>query len=282
MSLFISGGLDLRVQRSLLQAYSDLNSSTLRLATMRRINSGADDPAGLMAAELLKGELTALQAASSNASQASHVIQVADSGLSEVSDLLSTIEGNLVEMAGGTLTPDQAAANQLEIDAALGAINRIGSTTNYMGRSLLDGGTLKFAITSDVGYVDEVTMPTVNTAELGGDAGTLSELASGGAAALGGDLSRGMEIVEQAASQISTARAELGSFARTALEASSDALGAAYVSMSQAYSQIMDTDVAAETSRMIRSEIQLRTAFTLLSITSHSHSLIHGLLAATR
>ena len=91
-----------------------------RLSTGKRINSGKDDPAGLIAYEQLVSELTAVNQAQTNAARAVTVVRTADSGLSQVSGLLNTIRDRLLASAGTTSEAEQA-ANQIEINAALEA-----------------------------------------------------------------------------------------------------------------------------------------------------------------
>jgi flagellin len=117
-----------------------LNKSLQRLSTGLRINSGADDPAGLIASESLKSEISGLQQAVNNSSQATNVITTADGALSEVSSLLNDIKGLVVQSANaGALTPDELQANQLQVDSDVQAITRIAGTTSFAGLNLLDG-----------------------------------------------------------------------------------------------------------------------------------------------
>lgn len=130
------------VAQNRLQASNrDLQTSLTRLSTGLRINSGADDPAGLIASEALRSEITSLNKAVSNTRRASQIISTADSALGQVSSLLNDIRGLVVEAANaGALSEDEIAANQLQIDSSLQAINRIAQTTTFQGRKLLDGG----------------------------------------------------------------------------------------------------------------------------------------------
>ena len=127
-------------QNRLQASNSDLQTSLTRLSTGLRINSGADDPAGLIASEALRSEITSLGKAISNTNRASQIISTADSSLGEVSNLLNDIRGLVVEAANsGALSDDEIAANQLQVDSSLEAINRIAQTTTFQGRKLLDG-----------------------------------------------------------------------------------------------------------------------------------------------
>jgi len=127
-------------QNRLQASNKDLQTALTRLSTGLRINSGSDDPAGLIASEALRSEITSLNKSISNTRRASQIISTADSALGQVSNLLNDIRGLVVEAANnGALSPDEVAANQLQVDSSLEAINRIAQTTTFQGRKLLDG-----------------------------------------------------------------------------------------------------------------------------------------------
>lgn len=152
-------------QNRLQASNSDLQEALTRLSTGLRINSGADDPAGLIASEALRSEINGLNKAISNTQRASQIISTADSALGQVSNLLSDIRGLVVEAANaGALSPDEIDANQLQVDSSLEALNRIAQTTTFQGRKLLDG-SLDFI--SSVGTVDSVTDAHIDQANLG-------------------------------------------------------------------------------------------------------------------
>ena len=132
-------GIDLTILKSLASAQNKLNTASLRLATFQRINSGSDDPAGLIATEALRAELVAFEAAERNAGRAAAAISVADSGLGQVSSLLNTIREKVLDSSSNLISDAERAANQIEIDAALEAIDRIGNTTSLGGVNLLQG-----------------------------------------------------------------------------------------------------------------------------------------------
>src|ERR1700760_899227 len=125
-------------QRGLSKSQSDLNDTLQRLSTGLRINSGADDPAGLIASESLKSEISGIQQAVSNSAQAQNVISTADGALSEVSSLLLNIKGLVVSAANsGAMSPAEIQANQLQVDSAIQSITRIADTTTFAGLHLL-------------------------------------------------------------------------------------------------------------------------------------------------
>jgi len=117
-----------------------LNATLQRLSTGLRINTGRDDPAGLIASESLRNEMRAITAAQQNISRANNVVTVAESGLSEIASLLNDLE-HLIDISSNesAISADERQANQLEIDAILASINRIANTTELQGRKLLNG-----------------------------------------------------------------------------------------------------------------------------------------------
>ncbi|MEM9185029.1 MAG: flagellin [Planctomycetota bacterium] len=127
-------------QNNLQRANASLSQSLTRLSTGLRINTGADDPAGLIASENLRSDITSIQRAIGNTDRANQVIATADSALGQVSSLLNDIRGLVTESANaGALSEEQIAANQLQVDSSLEALNRIAQTTTFQGRRLLDG-----------------------------------------------------------------------------------------------------------------------------------------------
>lgn len=127
-------------QNTLGRSNADLNQALTRLSTGLRINTGKDDPAGLIASENLRSDITSIRKAISNTDRANQVIATADSALGQVSSLLNDIRGLVTESANsGALSEDQIAANQLQVDSSLEALNRIAQTTTFQGRKLLDG-----------------------------------------------------------------------------------------------------------------------------------------------
>jgi len=151
MSVINTNVSSLIAQRALSQNNISENTSLERLSTGLKINSGADDPAGLIASENLKSEQTGIQTAINNAGLASNVIGTAEGGLSEVSSLLTELQGLVGQSANtGGLSSSQVAANQLQVDSILSTINRISDATNFQGTKLLNGN-LAYTTSSTTG-----------------------------------------------------------------------------------------------------------------------------------
>ena len=127
-------------QRALQQNQNTLNTSLERLSTGLQINSGADNPAGLIASENLKSETAGITTAIDNANRASNILGTAEGGLSEVSNLLTELQGLVSQSANsGGLSADEISANQLQVDSILSTVNRIAGSTSFEGAKLLNG-----------------------------------------------------------------------------------------------------------------------------------------------
>lgn len=153
-------------QHSLAKSNTSLQEAMTRLSTGLRINVGKDDPAGLIASELLRSDIVSTGKAITNTERANQVVGTADSALGEVSSLLNDIRGLITEAANeGALSDEQIAANQLQIDSSLEALNRIAQTTTFQGRRLLDG-SFDF-ITTDVQNLGDLSDLSIEQANLG-------------------------------------------------------------------------------------------------------------------
>jgi flagellin len=140
MSVINTNVQSLVAQNALRQNNSAESTSLERLSTGLRINSGADDPSGLIASENLASETTGITTAISNANQANNIIGTADGALGEVSDLLTSLQGLVSQTANsGGLSTEEVAANQSQVDSILGTINRIAGSTSFQGTQLLNG-----------------------------------------------------------------------------------------------------------------------------------------------
>src|SRR4051794_14177609 len=149
-------------QKSLARSNNQLQQALTRLSTGLRINVGKDDPSGLIASEVLRSDIVSVQKAVTNSERANQLIATADSALGQVSSLLNDIRGLVSESANtGALSADQIAANQLQVDSSLDAIDRISQTTAFQGRRLLDG-SLDF-INSTAGTHDAKAAGTFGT-----------------------------------------------------------------------------------------------------------------------
>ena len=115
-------------QRVLGNQNKGMAQSLQRLSTGYRINRGADDPAGLIASENLRAEKSAINSAITNSQRADQVVNVAEGGLQEVSNMLVELQGLVGATANEAgVSQEERDANQLQIDSILQTIDRIAT-----------------------------------------------------------------------------------------------------------------------------------------------------------
>ncbi|MBI4719515.1 MAG: flagellin [Planctomycetes bacterium] len=137
--------INTNVQSLIARRALDLNNSSLnqaleRLSTGLRINTGADDPAGLIASETLRSGVRAISTAIDNANRADTIVAVAEGGLQEISSLLLELERLIDQSANQAgLTQEEISANQLQIDSILASIDRLADATAFGNKKLLNG-----------------------------------------------------------------------------------------------------------------------------------------------
>ena len=127
-------------QRVVRSQNHSLSTSLERLSTGLRINRGKDDPAGLIASENLRSEMSSINAALVNADRADQVMNVAEGGLQEISSLLTELQGQITTVANTAgLSAEEKDAAQLQVDSILQTIDRISRSTSFEGMKLLNG-----------------------------------------------------------------------------------------------------------------------------------------------
>ncbi len=162
----------LTAQRTFNSQNAGLNTSLTRLSTGLKINTGKDDPAGLIASEKLRTEQVAINAAITNISRANNVVATAEGGLGEINKLLLDLE-DLVDRSANRdgISDDERDANQLQIDAIVESINRIANSTEFQGKKLLSGNLNYTTSSVNASNISDVTInaarvPTAGTRDV--------------------------------------------------------------------------------------------------------------------
>jgi len=120
-------------------SFNQTNTLT-QMSTGSRINSGRDDPAGLIAMRTMETEIRAVEASISNNERTNAMLNVADKSLNEVASLINEIKDLAISSTNQAgISAAELAANQSQVDSALTAIDRIIGTTQFNGQKLLDG-----------------------------------------------------------------------------------------------------------------------------------------------
>ena len=195
MALGINTNLaSLSAQRALNNTQSDTNTAMQRLSTGLRINSAKDDAAGMAVASRFTSQISGMQQASRNASDAVSMLQTAEGGLQSITDNLQRIRELAVQAASDSISDTDRGYLHTEVAQLVTEIDRVADTTKYNGTTLLDGTYVSSGLTFQVGADNSnndrmtVTIGDFNKVELGqSKAATTGALTLTGAAT-GGDV----------------------------------------------------------------------------------------------
>jgi flagellin len=158
----------LNAQRNLQANSLRLQSSVERLSSGLRINSGADDPSGLIISEQLRSQVSSLDVAQQNALEGVNVIKTAEGALNEVNGLLRQMRNLAVSAASDSNQTDTSrAALQQQVSSALTTLNSIATTTAYGSRTLLDGSAGTKSTVGDTTHVASASLAGLSAAEQG-------------------------------------------------------------------------------------------------------------------
>lgn len=149
----------LNAHRNLVATDNALSKSLERLSSGLRINRAADDAAGLAISEKMRGQIKGLAQASRNAQDGISLIQTAEGALNETHSILQRMRQLAVQAANDTLTSEDRAQIQQEVDQLIDELDRIAQTTEFNTKKLLDG-TAGYATSAQNGSV--ATGATVN------------------------------------------------------------------------------------------------------------------------
>jgi flagellin len=150
----------LRAENNLNQTANNLESTLFQLSSGSRLNSGADDPAGLEIANGLQANITALNQSATNANEGVGLAQTADGALAQVTNLLNRATTLATEAANGTNSAGQLTALDTEYTSIKAEIDQIGLNTTYNGTSVFTGGTTSIFL-SDGGAAETLANATI-------------------------------------------------------------------------------------------------------------------------
>src|SRR5271163_1256551 len=139
----------INAENSLNQTQNSLNTVLQQLSSGSRINSGADDAAGLSVSDGLAANEAALTQSAQNAQNGVGLLQTADGALSQVTNLLDRATTLATEAANGGLTAAQTTAADTEFQSIVTEIGNIGSSTNFNSTAVFNGGAATTFVLSD-------------------------------------------------------------------------------------------------------------------------------------
>jgi len=223
-----------------------------------------DDPAGLAISEKLKAHTRSIQQAIRNANDGMGLIQVADSALREIGNILQRMRELAEEAANETLGSSERSALQAEYAALKSEIDRISDVTEYNGQKLIDGTISSSGLTFQIGFRattnDQITLTISNA-----DAASLKlSETTGSSIDTAANATSALVQIDSAITLISTWRGDLGA-KQSRLSAAIANLTAAQENYSSAISNITDADFAYETAVFTRNQILTQAAVSVLA-----------------
>lgn len=251
-----------------------LGNTQLRLSTGLRINKAEDDAAGFSIAAKLSSRIAGLEQALQNTGDSKSVLDIAESSLNSILDILTTLKTKATQAANDTYGTDERGFIQSQVDSLVSELDSLIGQTVYQGNALLDGS---YNATFQVG---ERTADTINVQiNSGGTAGFDS---SGlGVNSLGvtthANAQAAMLSIDAAISTVATVVNTLGIY-QTQLSIREEILTQAINSNFSARSRIRDADFAKEQSEAIKLQILQQTAVAALAQANAAPQAVLGFL----
>jgi len=261
MSLTINTNImSLNAQRNLNATQNELSKSMQRLSSGLRINSAADDAAGLAISVGMNAQVKSMNQAVRNANDGVSLAQTAEGSLNETTNLLTRMRELAQESATGTVSDSQRTSIQNEFTQLSSEINRIANATQFNGANLLDGSLsagVSFQIGTNNTSNDSISLSVTSaTSSALGLSSTAVSTQAASQSALG--------TIDSALASVSTLRGTLGAV-QNRLQSTINNLQVATENVSAAMSRIRDVDVAAETANMTRANILVQAGVSILS-----------------
>ncbi len=275
MPLYVNTNVpSMEAQRNLSTSQGMLGTSFQRLSSGMRINTAADDAAGLAIAEQMKADIRSYSVAERNTLNAVSMAQTAEGALGQISTILQRLRELSVQAANGDLTATDRGYLDTEFQAMKAEVTRIVDSTKFNGKDLLSGPAtpIDFQVGIDNTASDRltVTFGNVSLASLGltgsnvaGATPTASQAA--------------IDEVDAAIAAVSGRRADFGA-ALNRMQVTVSNLQSMRTNLSAAHGRIRDVDVAEESSMLARTQVLNQAATAILAQANQSPQLALQLL----
>jgi len=265
----------LAAQRSLGNNTRNLDSSLEKLSSGSRINRSGDDAAGLAISERLKANLRGMKQANRNAQDGISMIQVSEGAMNEIGNILTRMRELSIQTASDTIGTLERGFVNKEIQALKSEIERISNSTEYNGMKMLDGsaGKLEFQvgiynnpledrITLDTG-VQVTTLEGLKIDKVDNSTKRSSQ--------------ENLEMIDFAINAVNNSRSSLGAL-QNRLQSTINNLETYHENLSSANSRIRDTDMAEETSTLMKNNILSQASVSVLTQANQNKALALKLL----
>jgi flagellin len=276
MSLSVLNNIpSLQAQNQLEATNAGLQKTLFRLSSGSRINSGADDAAGLAIADGLQANISALNQSASNANDGVGQLQVADGSLNQVTSLLNRAVTLATESATGTVSSSQRTALDAEFTSIKAEIDRIGSNTTFNGTSVFSANTTSVflsdagsssSIGTTTGVLSSSSIGSSSPTDLSGDDLTTSDNAA-----------TALTDINSAIANVASLRGTLGANINR-LQSANTVITNQVQNLSAAEDQIRGADIATEVGNLSKFQILNQTGISALAQANQSQQGILKLL----
>jgi flagellin len=267
----------LNAQRNLGSTRISMNKSLEKLSSGQRINRAGDDAAGLAISENLKAQIKGLGQAQRNAEDGVSLVQIAEGGLGEVSNILIRLRELSVQAASDTIGVTERKFLNVEFEQLTSEVDRIANSTEFNRVALLNGTGAVFDIqigTRNDPVSDRLTFDAssadVNIAALGLNLASVSDKISA---------QNSLTSIDQAIISVSGIRADFGAL-QNRLQSTVNNIQVSVENLSSANSRVRDTDIAAETAELTKQNILMQAGTSVLSQANSSTNSALSLIQA--
>lgn len=258
MAVYVNTNVaSINAQRNLSNSTNDLQTSFQRLSSGKRVNSAADDAAGLQIGSRLTAQVNGLNQGARNANDGISLAQTAEGALEESTSMLQRMRVLALQSANGSNTDADRSALQSEFSELQTEIDRIASDTTFGGVNILDGSyNQNFQVGADANQNINVTIGTnMNTTGLGVNGDSISTTAGAQTA---------ITNLDSALSTVNSTRADLGA-KQNRFSSTIRNLNNIAENVSSSRSRIMDADFAMESASLARNQVLQQASSSMLS-----------------
>ncbi len=278
MSIVVNTNVSsLLVQRSLSHATGSIQQSLERLSTGYRINSAADDAAGLVISEGLSSQARGSAVAADNAQTGANLLQTAEADLGIIHENLQRIRDLSIQAANETNGSTERSAIESEVNARISEINRIADSSSFNSINLLDGSSSSIALQVGANAASSLNSLTIGGPLSSANASGLGVTSVSTYFASATKAASFISVLDTAISTVSTRRADIGSL-QNRLDSAIQSLQVREQNMRASESRIRDVDVAQESAELTKSQILQQASATLLSQANQAPSIALSLI----
>lgn len=262
-------------QRNLRVTNLDMRKAMERLSSGSRINRAGDDAAGLAISENLKAQIRGYNMAMRNSEDGISLVQVAEGGLNETSNILARLRELGIQAASDTIGVAERGFLDVEYQSLLNEIERVSQATEFNNTKLLNGTTPAMDLQVGIRNIPGVDRITFDASKSNATvmALGLSELNVKDKLQAQSSLQQ----IDQAIQKVAATRADYGAL-QNRLQATINNLGVSVENLSSANSRVRDADMAVETAEMTRNNIMLQAGISVLGQANTSNQMALKLL----